>query len=78
MYPALPRRRNEGGLTSDASSEFRFARIGMMVRRSSPATSRAGTLDGAGIGLKPPRFLQPGDEVRIEIDRIGTLANAIA
>jgi 2-keto-4-pentenoate hydratase/2-oxohepta-3-ene-1,7-dioic acid hydratase in catechol pathway len=27
------------------------------------------------MGLKPPRFLQPGDVVRIEIDGIGRIEN---
>jgi 2-keto-4-pentenoate hydratase/2-oxohepta-3-ene-1,7-dioic acid hydratase in catechol pathway len=26
---------------------------------------------------KPPRWLKPGDEVSIEIDRIGTLTNPV-
>ena len=34
-----------------------------------------GTPAGVGMGLTPPRWLQPGDVVRIEIDGIGTLAN---
>jgi 2-keto-4-pentenoate hydratase/2-oxohepta-3-ene-1,7-dioic acid hydratase in catechol pathway len=34
-----------------------------------------GTPAGVGMGLKPPRWLAPGDEVRIEIDGIGVLAN---
>jgi 2-keto-4-pentenoate hydratase/2-oxohepta-3-ene-1,7-dioic acid hydratase in catechol pathway len=34
-----------------------------------------GTPDGVGAAMKPPRFLQPGDRVRIEIDRIGAIEN---
>jgi 2-keto-4-pentenoate hydratase/2-oxohepta-3-ene-1,7-dioic acid hydratase in catechol pathway len=34
-----------------------------------------GTPAGVGMGLKPPRWLAPGDVVRIEIDGIGTLQN---
>ena len=34
-----------------------------------------GTPAGVGMGLTPPRWLQPGDVVRIEIDGIGTLSN---
>ncbi|HEX7623725.1 MAG TPA: fumarylacetoacetate hydrolase family protein, partial [Anaeromyxobacteraceae bacterium] len=37
-----------------------------------------GTPAGVGIGFKPPRFLRPGDVVRIEIEGIGVLENAIA
>ena len=31
-----------------------------------------GTPSGVGLGLKPPKFLKPGDEMRLEIDRLGT------
>lgn len=34
-----------------------------------------GTPKGVGMGFDPPRYLQPGDEVRCEIDRIGVLTN---
>jgi 2-keto-4-pentenoate hydratase/2-oxohepta-3-ene-1,7-dioic acid hydratase in catechol pathway len=34
-----------------------------------------GTPAGVGMGLNPPRYLKPGDRVRIEIDGIGTLEN---
>lgn len=34
-----------------------------------------GTPAGVGIGLDPPQFLTPGDEVRITISGIGTLTN---
>jgi 2-keto-4-pentenoate hydratase/2-oxohepta-3-ene-1,7-dioic acid hydratase in catechol pathway len=37
-----------------------------------------GTPKGVGIGFKPPRYLRAGDEVRIEIDGIGTLTNRVA
>ena len=36
-----------------------------------------GTPAGVGIGFKPPRFLKPGDEMRISIDRLGTLTNVV-
>jgi len=37
-----------------------------------------GTPAGVGIGFVPPRFLRPGDRIRIEIERIGILENAVA
>jgi len=37
-----------------------------------------GTPVGVGIGFDPPRYLQPGDRVRIEIEGIGTLENPVA
>lgn len=36
-----------------------------------------GTPAGVGIGLKPPRFLAPGDVVRIEIEGLGVLQNTM-
>jgi 2-keto-4-pentenoate hydratase/2-oxohepta-3-ene-1,7-dioic acid hydratase in catechol pathway len=36
-----------------------------------------GTPSGVGVGMDPMRFLQPGDVVRIEIDRLGTIEHAI-
>ncbi len=36
-----------------------------------------GTPSGVGAGFTPPRFLQPGDTVSIEIEGIGTLSNPV-
>ena len=36
-----------------------------------------GTPHGVGVARTPPRFLQPGDEVSIEIENIGVLANPV-
>lgn len=36
-----------------------------------------GTPAGVGIGFDPPRYLQPGDAVRIEIEGIGELENPV-
>ncbi len=36
-----------------------------------------GTPSGVGIGFDPKRFLQAGDTVRIEIDRLGALENTV-
>jgi len=36
-----------------------------------------GTPVGVGIGFKPPKYLKPGDVVRIEIEGIGVLENAL-
>ncbi|MBA1352500.1 MULTISPECIES: fumarylacetoacetate hydrolase family protein [Staphylococcus] len=37
-----------------------------------------GTPAGVGAGMAPPKFLQPGDEVKVTIDNIGTLTNFIS
>jgi len=36
-----------------------------------------GTPGGVGLGRKPPRWLRPGEEVVIEIDKIGVLRNPV-
>ena len=36
-----------------------------------------GTPAGVGIFRKPPRLLQPGDDITIEIDGVGSLANPV-
>jgi len=37
-----------------------------------------GTPAGVGIGFQPPRYLQPGDQITIEIGSLGRLTNAVA
>ncbi len=37
-----------------------------------------GTPAGVDAGMQPPKFLQPGDEVKVTIDNIGTLTTYIA
>jgi 2-keto-4-pentenoate hydratase/2-oxohepta-3-ene-1,7-dioic acid hydratase in catechol pathway len=36
-----------------------------------------GTPSGVGMAMKPPRFLQPGDVVEVEIENIGVLSNPV-
>jgi len=37
-----------------------------------------GTPEGVGFARKPPVFLQPGDEITIEIEKIGRLVNKVS
>jgi 2-keto-4-pentenoate hydratase/2-oxohepta-3-ene-1,7-dioic acid hydratase in catechol pathway len=37
-----------------------------------------GTPSGVGMALDPPRFLESGDVVRIEIERLGSIEHAVA
>lgn len=37
-----------------------------------------GTPSGVGMGRTPPRWLQPGDTVSVEIEKIGALTNPVA
>ena len=36
-----------------------------------------GTPDGVGFKRTPPRYLHPGDRVRVEVDKVGAVANPI-
>jgi len=36
-----------------------------------------GTPHGVGMAAKPPRWLKPGDNVTIEIEKIGQLTNPV-
>jgi 2-keto-4-pentenoate hydratase/2-oxohepta-3-ene-1,7-dioic acid hydratase in catechol pathway len=36
-----------------------------------------GTPHGVGMAMKPPQFLQPGDVVEVEIEKIGVLSNPV-
>ncbi len=36
-----------------------------------------GTPAGVGIGFRPPKYLRPGDRVRVDIDGVGELANPV-
>jgi 2-keto-4-pentenoate hydratase/2-oxohepta-3-ene-1,7-dioic acid hydratase in catechol pathway len=37
-----------------------------------------GTPSGVGMGMDPPQFLESGDVIRIEIERLGTIEHAVA
>lgn len=37
-----------------------------------------GTPEGVGFARKPPEFLKPGDQVEVEVEKIGVLRNPIA
>ena len=36
-----------------------------------------GTPSGVGMAMDPPRFLEPGDVVRVEIERLGSIEHAV-
>ena len=36
-----------------------------------------GTPAGVGVAMKPPVFLQEGDVVRVEIDKLGHIENTV-
>lgn len=51
-------------------SQFFTLRVGTVIA--------TGTPEGVGLGQKPQRFLKPGDEMRVEIDRLGHQVQSVA
>src|SRR6185436_15263859 len=37
-----------------------------------------GTPSGVGMAMDPPRFLEPGDVIKIEIERLSSIEHAVA
>jgi acylpyruvate hydrolase len=37
-----------------------------------------GTPNGVGMAMDPPQFLKSGDEIRIEIERLGAIEHRVA
>ena len=73
-----------GELRQDSNTGFMHFTIPQIISELSQGmTLKAGTIistgtpAGVGMGFNPPRFLHPGDEVRCEIEGIGTLINTI-
>ena len=54
-----------------------IATISRTVRFESGDVIATGTPAGVGIGFDPPKFLQPGDVVEVDIEGIGTLTNPV-
>jgi len=54
-----------------------IASISRTVRLEPGDVIATGTPVGVGIGFDPPKFLQPGDVVEIDIEGIGTLTNPV-
>jgi 2-keto-4-pentenoate hydratase/2-oxohepta-3-ene-1,7-dioic acid hydratase in catechol pathway len=73
-----------GELRQDASTQDFIFDIPTLIETLSAGITlfpgdviATGTPVGVGIGFKPPRYLKPGDVVRVEIDGIGTLENPV-
>jgi 2-keto-4-pentenoate hydratase/2-oxohepta-3-ene-1,7-dioic acid hydratase in catechol pathway len=52
-----------------------FISTGMTIEKGSVFCS--GTPDGVGDTMKPPHYMQDGDIVKINIDKIGSLINPV-
>ena len=77
--------RLNGELMQSASTGDMVFSIGDLIEHISSFTTlepgdviATGTPAGVGFKRKPPRFLEPGDTVRIEIEHVGVLENPVA
>jgi len=73
-----------GELRQDARTRDLIFDVPALIATISPGITlypgdviATGTPAGVGIGFTPPKYLQPGDDVRIEIEGIGTLRNPV-
>jgi 2-keto-4-pentenoate hydratase/2-oxohepta-3-ene-1,7-dioic acid hydratase in catechol pathway len=73
-----------GELRQDSSTSQMIANIWAQIAYLSTAFTlqpgdllATGTPEGVGVGREPPLFLQPGDVVRCEIDKIGVIENRV-
>ncbi|MDO9216908.1 MAG: fumarylacetoacetate hydrolase family protein, partial [Lacisediminimonas sp.] len=64
---------NTGDLIFDIPTIIEVLSAGMALEAGDIIAT--GTAAGVGIGFKPPKFLKPGDEMKLEIEGIGTLFN---
>jgi acylpyruvate hydrolase len=60
------------------SIPFLIAHISQVLTLEPGDVVSTGTPSGSGAGRKPPVFLQPGDEMRLTVEKIGELFNRVA
>lgn len=60
------------------SIPFLVAHISQVLTLEPGDVISTGTPSGSGAGRKPPVFLQPGDEMRLDVEKIGELFNPVA
>jgi 2-keto-4-pentenoate hydratase/2-oxohepta-3-ene-1,7-dioic acid hydratase in catechol pathway len=76
--------RVNGELLQDSSTGDMIFDVATLIEFLSGSTTLlpgtvilTGTPQGVGMARNPPRFLQPGDAVQVEIERIGALQNPV-
>ena len=57
--------------------DYVISQLSQGITLKSGTIIATGTPAGAGMGFRPPRFLQPGDVVECEIEGIGCLKNTV-
>jgi 2-keto-4-pentenoate hydratase/2-oxohepta-3-ene-1,7-dioic acid hydratase in catechol pathway len=64
-----------GGMVYDIRAQI--AELSAVMTLEPGDLIATGTTSGAGFGFNPPKFLQPGDVVRVEIDGLGQIENRV-
>ena len=79
------RTRVNGEILQDSSTSDMIFDVATLIEFLSGSTTLlpgtvilTGTPQGVGMARNPPRFLQPGDDVTVEIEGIGALQNPVA
>jgi 2-keto-4-pentenoate hydratase/2-oxohepta-3-ene-1,7-dioic acid hydratase in catechol pathway len=66
---------NTGGMVYDICAQI--AELSAVMTLEPGDLIATGTTSGAGFGFNPPKFLQPADVVRVEIDGLGHIENRV-
>jgi 2-keto-4-pentenoate hydratase/2-oxohepta-3-ene-1,7-dioic acid hydratase in catechol pathway len=66
---------NTGGMVYDIGAQI--AELSAVMTLEPGDLIATGTTSGAGFGFNPPKFLQPGDVVRVEVDGLGHIENRV-
>jgi 2-keto-4-pentenoate hydratase/2-oxohepta-3-ene-1,7-dioic acid hydratase in catechol pathway len=80
---AITTRLNGEVVQSGRTSSMLFPVVELLCEITRGTTLLAGTIiltgtpAGVGAGMNPPRFLQPGDEIEVEIERVGRVRNSV-
>ena len=72
----LRQRNNTGNMIHDLWKQIAYLSTAFTLETGDLIAT--GTPEGVGVGMEPPVFLQPGDVVRCEVDRIGAIENRVA
>jgi 5-carboxymethyl-2-hydroxymuconate isomerase len=84
LHPLRVQTRVNGETRQDGTTESLMFDFAYLISYVSTFTTlepgdviATGTPTGAGIRFDPPRFLQPGDVVEVEVSGVGTLRNVV-
>jgi 2-keto-4-pentenoate hydratase/2-oxohepta-3-ene-1,7-dioic acid hydratase in catechol pathway len=71
----LRQKTSTGGMVYDIAAQIAYLSTVMTLEPGDIIAT--GTCSGAGFGFNPQRFLQVGDVVRVEIDKLGHIENTV-